>query len=161
MNPSAGPTLRDVHLPDDPSWWPPASGWWLLTAVALIALYFLLRTSLKWWRRRRRRKQILADIERIARQYASDADRTRLAASLSQFLRRLILLVEPQAVALIGEAWLAHLDTYTGGNDFIHGPGRALLDAPYRMTAQFDGAALLALAQRWTQRALTKGPGHV
>jgi uncharacterized protein DUF4381 len=153
MNPAApGPELRDIHLPAPPGWWPPAPGWWILALVALAAIAWLSRLAYRRWRRRRQRIAILAELDRdIA---AAGEDPARLAAALSQFLRRLSKQLHPDAVALSGAAWLEHLDRSVAGGEFSTGVGRALVDAPFQRTPQFDAAALRALVRRWTRNAL-------
>lgn len=157
MNPAPaaeGPLLRDIHLPPAPGWWPPAPGWWLLAAlvliVAAIGVVWLLRIA----RTRRWRRRIGAEVDRIAARHAAHPDGVRLAAELSGVMRRASLLVEPHAAALRGEAWLAFLDEQGGGEDFRSGPGRVLIDAPYRRVAEIDSRVLVGLVGNWLARVL-------
>jgi hypothetical protein len=151
-----GPVLRDIHLPPDPSWWPPAPGWWMLAVLLLIAIAYLIRMAQRRVRERRWRQRVRAEIESIAASLATQADPTRLAAEISQLLRRASLLHDPHAAALSGEAWLGFLDAQIGGDAFSKGAGRVLLDAPFRRVAEVDAEALLGLTRTWLTQALAK-----
>jgi hypothetical protein len=152
--PATGPVLRDIHLPPQPSWWPPAPGWWLLAALLLVAVFFVVRWVRSHQRERRWRRRIYAELERIAATHAAQPDPAHLAMQVSSLLRRATLMIQPDAVALSGERWLAFLDERIGGEEFSRGAGRALLDAPYRRVADFDASGLLASARRWLEQAL-------
>jgi hypothetical protein len=173
-----GPDLRDIHLPPAPSWWPPAPGWWLLALVLLIAIVFGVRMLLRQWRERRWRQRVAGELDRIAAMHAAQPDAVRLAADVSQLLRRASLLIEPNAAALQGDAWLVFLDRQfedasgksrdEGSRDqarFRTDTGRALIDAPYRRAedpaASVDAPALLGLARDWLKRALPRRQSHV
>ncbi|MGN6520534.1 MAG: DUF4381 domain-containing protein [Dokdonella sp.] len=170
MNPAAGPELRDIHLPASPAWWPPAPGWWLLALALLVVLVFALRACWRFERRRRWRARVRAELERIATAHAREADAQRLSIALSNLLRRASRLLAPHAAALHGEAWLDFLDARLPPSEakaapFRHGPGRALLDAPYRRAddpaaTAVDGDALIALARRWLAHALRAEAAH-
>jgi hypothetical protein len=150
-----GPVLRDIHLPPDPAWWPPAPGWWLLALACLLIGWWCLRR----WRtvrgRRRWRNGVFAELDRLVAADAAAPDPTRLASGISLLLRRASLLIDRRAAALSGEAWLAFLDRH-GAGGFVDGPGRVLLDAPFRRHAEIDAAALVGLARTWLDRALPK-----
>ena len=170
MSAPAGPDLRDIHLPPPPSWWPPAPGWWLLAIVVLAALAFGIRMLVRELRERRWRRRVAAELDRIAAMHAAQPDDVRLAADVSQLLRRAALLIEPNAAALHGDAWLEFLDRQidgasAGANAFRTGTGRALIDAPYRRVddpaAKIDANALLGLARNWLKRALPRGRSRV
>ncbi|MBN8885986.1 MAG: DUF4381 family protein [Rudaea sp.] len=145
-----GPELRDIHVPAPPSWWPPAPGWWLLTVLVVALCIFLFLHLYRNYRRRQRRLAVMAEFERTVA--ASRGDAPALAASLSAFLRRLAMRASPGAAALKGEAWLGHLDAEMAGEEFSHGVGRALIEAPYRAQASFDEPALIALARRAAEK---------
>lgn len=159
-----GPELRDIHLPPAPSWWPPAPGWWVLAALVLIGGYFAVR----WWLRRRDkqrwRKRVLAELERIASDHVAQPDPTRVAADVSHLLRRVSLMIQPQAAALRDEAWLEFLDAQwpparAADTGFRGALGRSLLDAPYRRAGNvcapmFDAHALLDLSRTWLRAVL-------
>jgi hypothetical protein len=154
MAAAQGPVLRDIHLPPAPHWWPPAPGWWLLAALLVVVAVFLTLRLRRVHRTARWRRRIRTEIDRIAGRHAAQADDVRLATELSAVLRRASLLLDPGAAALHGEAWLAFLDRHGGGEGFRHGPGRAMIDAPYRRAAEVDAAALLALSRDWIACAL-------
>lgn len=137
--------LRDIHVPPAPSWWPPAPGWWLLAAVLLVvaAVLLLLR-----WRRRRRHRAVLAMFEQHLQAATTPAEQL---AAMSELLRRAARRRDPQADRLEGEAWLQWLDG-PRGHDFSQGPGRALLDGPYRR--DIDPRTVAALQPLVRQRLL-------
>jgi hypothetical protein len=159
MNAAAGPTLRDIHLPPPPGWWPPAPGWWLLAGICIVCCIVVFM----YWRARHKtrahRRALLRELDR--RIEAAGNDATTLAADLSHFLRCMALRDRPAAAAFSGEAWLAYLDTRSSGDEFRRGIGRVLIDAPYRPSATFDHAALIALVQRWTRAALEAEAAYV
>lgn len=137
--------LRDIHLPAEPSWWPPAPGWWLLALIIVIALLLGIRQFLRWLRARRRMRLLQAEFAAAA----DVADPLLRLRALSELLRRAAKLADPLAPALQGEAWLAFLDRWAGDSAFTRGPGRMLLDAPYRRAvADLDVDALIEPARR-------------
>lgn len=159
MTPTNGPSLRDIHLPPEPGWWPPAPGWWLLALIAATVIVVAIAMLRRARRRRRRRREILAELDRHIQR--ARGDRVRLAAELSQFVRRLAIKDKPETVAWEGQRWLGYLDTRSDGEEFRHGVGKALIDAPYRPVADFDDAALIALVRRWTRNTLDSGAVNV
>jgi len=163
--------LRDIHLPEAIGWWPLAPGWWMLFALVLIviaALFFYLR-----WRDMQKNKPAifstqqvmqaaLYELTAIEQAYAeldisSDQAARRSVAAISQLLRRCAVELgrlknEPNAVAgLTGDAWLNWLDGHWDRDDFTQGPGRILIDAPYRNdfshTAELN--ELFTLSRTW------------
>lgn len=152
MNPAAGPDLRDIHLPPPPGWWPPAPGWWLLVTIIILCGVFAFVKLRELQKRRRARKAVLAELERYIEAVRDDP--VGLAAGLSQFLRRMALRDAPEAAAFTDERWLAYLDSRLAGEEFAHGIGRVLLDAPFRPAQPYDAPALIALVRRWTRHAL-------
>lgn len=132
MSPAEALPLRDIHLPGEPAWWPPAPGWWLLTALLLLALWWYGRRALRAIRRHRERARLVAALREIERIHA-DAPVAQLAAT-SELLRRACRRHAPAALSLQGDAWLAFLDGDRRDAPFTRGPGRLLLDGPYRRT---------------------------
>lgn len=163
--------LRDIHATAAPSWWPPAPGWWIVAIVLLVAIGFGVAVLVRETRARRWRKRVVAELDRIAAAHASQPDNVRLAADVSQLLRRASRLIEPGAAALEGEAWLDFLDRQFDAAStrarveerFRSATGRALIDAPYRRAedADVDAAQLLTLARDWLRRALPRGRDRV
>ena len=154
MTPDPLAALRDYHLPDPPGWWPPAPGWWVLIAVGLLAaLLFAV-----WMRRRRRclaaARQARAELAALDRQFALDRDSGVYLREISKLLRRYAIRAFPQhqVAALTGEDWLRFLDHHGGGKAFTAGPGRLLLDAPYRPAVDEGLDALVALVRAWVER---------
>lgn len=148
--------LRDVHFPTHISWWPFAPGWWIILAVVLIA------AGIIWWWYRRKRK-IMASAVRAARiefgyireQYESDNDALSLVKELSILLRRLCVSIFPRtdSASLTGDRWLEFLDRPLPSSQFTSGPGRILVDAPYRPhVAAEEIEPLLELCDDWFDR---------
>lgn len=145
--------LRDIHQPPAPSWWPPAPGWWLLAGVVLVVFALVLA----WRCRRARRRRQIAAIFDAALAAAPTAPAE--VAAMSQLLRRAARRIDPNADRLQGEAWLAFLDWDVGRagrgarrksttTPFTDGPGRLLLDGPFRPAVDADEVvALRSLAR--------------
>jgi hypothetical protein len=149
VNPESLP-LKDIHLPAPVGWWPPAPGWWLLALVAV-----LIVAGLWWWVRRPRpavppATLALRELDAIAAEFAAHEDPHRLAAELSTLIRRFVLAEEGRSTlaGVTGQRWLEYLDERAGQPEFTAGPGRALIDAPYRPAADFDAAGLMKACAR-------------
>ncbi len=155
--------LKDIHLPSPVGWWPPAPGWWLLAALGLLVLYAAWRAWSKRRRRRALRDEALAELAAIrAGYYSSSGDPQRLARELSRLLRRVAISRFPreEVAGLVGDDWLAFLDRTFEGDGFARGPGRILVEAPYRSGSQeLDADALFELVRRWLE-AVTREGGH-
>jgi hypothetical protein len=146
--------LRGYHLPEPVSWWPPAPGWWLLLAVAVLAGALAL-----WWVLRRRRchaaaRQAADELKILRGSLATRRDHAEFVRGLSRLLRRYVLAAFPDqpVAALTGDDWLAFLDAHGGDGRFRDGPGRQLVDAPYRPAADVAAEDLAALVADWIWR---------
>ncbi len=133
MDPQAIP-LRGLHLPEAIGWWPLAPGWWLLIAMVLIAAGLLIR---RWLQRRAHaaaRRKALRQLEESRSAYAYHGNPVALGAEVSELLRRTMLAYAPRAevAGLTGDAWLEWLDRDLDEPRFSEGPGRRLLELPYR-----------------------------
>lgn len=156
---ATGPALRDIHLPDAPGFWPPAPGWWILAVLVLVFACLLWRALRPHLARRAWRRQLAAELQRVDQQHPPATHATEHVAALSVLLRRLAIRHDAANAALTGEAWLAFLDGADPARPFANGPGRLLLDGPYRPRVEPEQALALrtlvgqALAQReWVQR---------
>ena len=159
MNSGSELPLRDIHLPEPVSWWPPAPGWWMLLTmlVAAALLSWFLRHR---YRRKALQRAVYQALQRIGEDYRQSGDAQLLAQQLSILLRRVSLSCYPrqEVAGLTGCAWLSLLDRTLPGEEFQHGPGRVLIDAPYAVDCRVDGPALLQLCERWL-RQLFKARG--
>ncbi|HXS73519.1 MAG TPA: DUF4381 domain-containing protein [Rhodanobacteraceae bacterium] len=151
---AGGPVLRDIHLPQVP-WWPPAIGWWVLAALLLVVICASVIFVIRARGRMRPRRAVRRELGALASRFARDGDAVALAAGLSRLLRRIALMLEPAAAARNADAWRAFLQQRAP--DAFNGDQlAALLEAPYRAHAVFDGEALLAATDRWCASALQR-----
>jgi hypothetical protein len=149
---TAGPVLRDIHLPPEPSWWPPAPGWWLLLGLVLVLL-----GSAVWWRRRRHaareRQRVLDEVAQLRTRYQRDANGARLAGDLHQLLRRVARVHDPLVAQQRGDAWRATLARVPVDAATLQ-QLVALEQAMYRADAPFDAAHALTAVEAWLRLAL-------
>lgn len=154
MTPGADPLaqLHDIHLPPPVGWWPPAIGWWLLLGLILLATI-----AIWWWLRHWRSQAFRREALRELQQLRQTSDALARITALSILLRRTALAIAPREVVagLTGLAWLHFLDNSGNTNRFSTGPGKLLLDAPYRpaMEEETNTDALLNLAEDWIKKA--------
>ena len=127
--------LRDIHLPEPVSWWPLSPGWWILAGLVIFTVVMIVL----WYRNNRRRKLSAvylarAELSGIRKRFTDQADSVQLARELSALLRRLSVSAFPrtETASLTGINWLHYLDHSMPDQPFSSGPGRILVDAPYR-----------------------------
>ncbi|AAU90824.1 MULTISPECIES: DUF4381 domain-containing protein [Methylococcus] len=143
--------LRDIHLPPPVGGWPPAPGWYLapLLVLALILTLWIA------WRRLIRNPFRAALLRELAVIEASDElEPAEKIARVSILLRRACLTLYPRedVAGLTGPAWLERLDAVLGGRQFRDGPGRCLIDAPYRPGGAVQLDVLFALCRSWARK---------
>jgi len=162
MNPDPLAQLRGYHLPEPIGWWPPAIGWWLVAALAVLVCLALAVWLLHRRRRHAARRAARRELRRLQTAHAADGDDLALVRGLSRLLRRYALVRYPRetVAGLSGAEWLGFLDSRIGGDRFCHGPGRVLIDAPYRPTAQVPATELVALVDDWLKRAAAGDLAH-
>lgn len=150
---TAGPVLRDIHLPPEPSWWPPAPGWWLLLGLVLV----LLGSAVWWWRRwrhaARERQCVLHEVAQLRTRHQRDADGARLAGDLHQLLRRVARVHDPLGARQRGDAWRATLARVPVDAVTLQ-QLMTLEQAMYRADAPFDPAHALTAVEAWLRLAL-------
>lgn len=152
--PADGPTLRDIHLPPDPSWWPLAPGWWAI--AALVVLGFCVVAWVSWRRRRWRRRidAVLADIDALEQSHALQP--AALAAALHQWLRRAARTYDAQAIHHRGENWRACLARVPV--DAVTLDRLMMLEtAMYRPSAGAEMEGVADAVRRWLSLALKPG----
>lgn len=146
-------SLRDIHLAPAPSWWPPAPGWWILAALAALLGVWMLHRWFVLVRHRRAVRRRLALLD--ASLAAAGALPTHRVAVAATCLRQVALHEAPHGARLQGEDWLAYLDRGMRGAPFVGGPGRLLLDGPYRPEVDAQAAdALLSVVRERLRRGL-------
>ena len=149
--PAQGPSLRDIHLPAEPSWWPPAPGWWVVGGLLLVALL----AGFWWWQRRRRtragQRRVVHELDQIVRSYAADSA-ARLNA-LHQLLRRVARQHEPMAGQQRGEAWrktLARVPVDVATLDQLLALDRLI----YQPIDSGDDVAIVTAVRAWLELAV-------
>lgn len=149
VDPLAG--LHGYRLPEALAWWPPAPGWWVLAMLLLAAA----AVAVAWFIRRRRctaaARLAERELSQLQHHLRISRDTQSYVRGLSRLLRRYVLAVFPrhEVAALTGDAWLVFLDAHGGGGRFAGGPGRMLVEAPYRPAADVPADQLAALIADW------------
>lgn len=151
---AAGPVLRDIHMPPDPSWWPLAPGWWGVIALLLVALTLVIWWT---WRRRlprRRWRHAERELERLLARHGEEP--SVFAAAVSQLLRRVAREREPDTVSLRGEAWQAALQRLAGKH--VNAAPLANLErVMYRPGIDLDTETVANTARQWLRRVMLHG----
>jgi len=157
--PTAGPELRDIHVPQVSMWWPLAPGWWLLIALLLAAVVagaILLRRRAAW---KRRVDATLVDLHDATARYAQDGDVAAFASVASQLLRRVARTRDPHSVVLRDLAWRDALATMAPRQDIDR--LLAIDDAIYRPDATLEVTPTARDVEGWVRAALRRRPSHV
>lgn len=140
--------LKDIHEPSPVGWWPLAPGWYLL-AICVIAILVL---SIYLYKVRRNSIKRIAkhELDRIERDFAINHNEIDLIKNISQFLRRVMLTTDAEySASLTGNKWLSLLDEQSKAKVFESGPGRVIVDAPYRQDIKINSEELLKATRQW------------
>ncbi|WP_395373212.1 DUF4381 domain-containing protein [Marinicella sp. W31] len=131
--------LRDIKLPAEPGYWPLAPGWWVLIAIGLIALLIVLFLLWRQYRRYQQYQHMNSALGRIHHNYLSHNNQHRLAADVSNLLRRFVRyrLGHATASTLQGEQWLEFLNNSDVHGDFSN-CSTALIQGPYDPEVHYD-----------------------
>lgn len=128
--------LRDIHLPDGIGVWPPAPGWWLLGILLIGALVALIVWRYRYFLANRYRNEAAMALQSAWQQCLQSKNRDLYLIQLTQILKRTALTAYPNIMInrLHGQDWLRFLgDSLPDkSTQFTEGPGRQLLDLPYR-----------------------------
>ena len=149
---SPGPSLRDIHLPAEPSWWPPAPGWWLLAVLVLGLLAFV---AWAWHRNRHayaRRQHVLDELDRLVARQRQDGSPAFLR-DLHQLLRRVAREHDAHATLQRGEAWrrtLARVPVDAATLDRLLALDRLI----YLPPGECDDEAIVAAVRNWLRLAV-------
>ncbi len=143
--------LRGWHLPEPVSWWPPAVGWWVLGLLGILLTAILIRWLLVRYRARAAARAAQRELRDLQAAFETDRDAGAFGRGISRLLRRFALARFPrrQIAGLAGADWLAFLDTHGGDGRFRDGPGRILVEAPYRPVDAIPAEELVALVREW------------
>ncbi|GAA5315434.1 MAG: hypothetical protein AseanaTS_06390 [Candidatus Pelagadaptatus aseana] len=145
------PELEPISL------WPQTELWnWIF----LVLFILILKSAFNAWRRWQ------------ANAYRRAACQEALAANndtntLASILRRTALAAYPrtQVASLYGDDWLKFLDQHCADVCFSEGPGRQLIEAPYRpQSSTANGDKLTQLVLSWIKghhNTATEEPKHV
>lgn len=117
------PELRDIHLPEGVSAWPPAYGWFVIVAAILLGIAFY--HCWKKWRQASRKLYAMRFLDELERQNIADSGK-----KISELLRRICLWRYPEAVALMGDGWLAFIKQKSQHTLSVGG-AELLKNAPY------------------------------
>jgi hypothetical protein len=157
--PTAGPELRDIHVPQVSMWWPLAPGWWVLLALlvaAIVAGVFFLHRRAAW---NRRVDAALGDLRDATARYTVDGNVAAFATTANQLLRRVARTRDPHSVVLKGVAWHDALAIMSPRQDVQR--LAAIEDAIYRPEATLDVLPTARDVEAWVRVALRRRTSHV
>lgn len=103
--------LRDIHIPEEPSWWPLAIGWWIVIGAVIIISIIGTIIFLKWYHHPRQYA-----LRELKKTYEESSNIILLARCISILLKRIALMQYPRTkvAALSDEKWRQFLIQKTG-----------------------------------------------
>ncbi len=147
--------LRDIHLPDTPSYWPLAPGWWLLIMVSLVVFYFIYN-YLKQKRKNRHLNYIMQQqLQAIQSDFKKHNNKHILAADISELLKRFVrhILKNTQAASLTGDTWVHYLNQQVDTSVFDKFKTE-LTQAQYVPHLDYDAPSFLATVKNYFPAAI-------
>ena len=158
MNPNPLDQLRDIHLPGEGiGFWPLAPGWW---AVLIVLLLAALCALLFWLSTRRRRGIVRQSLNAVAAlEKNSSLSAQDWLVEVSSLLRRVVISLygRDRAAGLVGQDWMAFLDSQGKTTDFTQGAASVLADQPYMASVDYDRKAVAGSVNRWLRRQRRAG----
>ncbi len=147
--------LRDIHLPSDPSIWPLAVGWWILIAIAIIVAYLVYKKWLKRKQLKQTNQLLQSELLSIRENFKQHQDKHRLAADISDLLKRFVrhVLEDSNATSLTGQDWINYLNSRVKSDVFSRYQTE-LTQAQYVKNIEFDVPSLLAAVKNYFPAAI-------
>ncbi len=147
--------LRDIHLPADPSIWPLAFGWWILIIVVGIIVYFVYKKWAKLKQLKQVNQLLQSELLSIRNNFKQHQDKHRLAADISELLKRFVrhVLKDSNATSLTGQDWIEYLNSRVDSDVFTRYQTE-LTQAQYIKNIEFDVPSLLATVKNYFPAAI-------
>ena len=149
--------LREISLPEPPSYLPQTIGWAILGGIMLVALMLWGIILYQSWRRNRYRRLALLRLQELEQgAYQADTQATTLK-ELPILLKQTALAAYPrkQVASLSSDRWLTFLDNTYNGQGFTQGEGHLLAEIAYQPAeaiAQLPSekvSNLISLVRNW------------
>ncbi len=131
--------LRDIHLPAGQASETVGIGI-VLWPAGLVLIVTAIASWMIWRRRSAWRREALIHLDRIERQAVTGQNREGWTA-LATLLRRIAIRAgdrQDDVAGLVGQAWLTKLDQLFDTDIFVSGPGRVVVEIPYRGHVDVD-----------------------
>jgi hypothetical protein len=149
--------LREVTLPEPPSYRPQTMGWVILAIAGLLLLSLWSIQRYRTWRKNRYRRAALHQLKSLEQLAQDPSHRLEALRALPILLKRTALAAysRDQVASLHSDDWLAFLDQTHPGNDFTQGDGRLLVQLAYQSPtaiAQLSSetvAQLISISRTW------------
>lgn len=143
--------LKDIHLPDTPSYLPLSWLGIVFSIVLTLLVASLLFYAYRVFKRTRASKAALVKIRELKSIKTVKAEHI---AQISIILRQVSLAYFPrkQVAGLTGIAWLNFLNNSGNTTAFTSEIGKLLLSAPYQKTTTADAKKLVLLIEKWVKQ---------
>jgi len=82
--------LRDVHLPQAPSWWPPALGYYLVFLMSVLIITLLIILYRRTEPARLIKKQLMLEVKEAEEHFLKTNDKALLQAQVASIVRRIL-----------------------------------------------------------------------
>ncbi len=113
-------SLKDIHLPKEPSIFNLAIGWWgLILAILLITIFMALSLS-KRKKTIKHKDKVISGYQKIINEFNTSNNMHKLAAETSIYLRRITkyVLLNKHATGLPSDEWIDFLEAKRTNSNF-------------------------------------------
>lgn len=147
--------LRDIHMPDAPSYWPLAPGWWFLIIIVCVLAYLLYKIIAKRNHRKQLNNLMQNQLQTIQSDYKKHKNKHKLAIEVSELLNRFVrhVLGDSNATSLSGKAWINYLNSQTEHSMFDKFEVE-LTQAQYMKDIDYDVPSLIATVKNYFPLAI-------
>lgn len=149
MSAALGTLIKDIHEPAAITFWPIGPIWMMLYGFLLV---LVLGLSFWWYKNRFKRhaKHLLNEIKQDYLRNSNHSCAADMAVWVRGYAQHHSQL--KNLLHLTGMAWLEALDKSCTSTGFTQGPGRLLLEAPYRADSNQDLTELFDWLDTWLRR---------
>ena len=157
--------LREISLPEPPTYFPQTIGWAILAAIILIFLVVWTIQFYRHWQKNRYRRAALKRHQKLAEAAKKPQTKANALKELPLLLKQTALAIYPreQVAQLSGEKWLDFLDSTYQGTLFTHDQGQLLTQLAYQPAESVNQLSpetvidLINLTHNWIAKHQEKG----